>query len=140
MEHAPHRFPVTLAPVLGRENGSGSHRRGKEHVLDKLDLCCQGNRGHLILGHAAQHQRVAGRHRRQHQALEGDRQRQPGQFLIKCPVVNLHAVLLKYAIVCFPCPIIREETGFVNVFVRFSFRWNYGIISHRSRRGGCLYE
>ena len=138
MKDAPDRVPVPLSPVLGAENGPGGNRRKDEHVLHKLNLGGQGNRGHLILGHAAQHQGVRRGHGRQHQALECDGRCQRPQLQVKGTVVDLHEFLRANRTL----PrnrlqtIIRKGPCFVNglcsLFFPFQLRYNIHIDSIRT--------
>ena len=86
--------PVSLSPVLRAKNRSRPCNRHKEHILDKLNLSCQRNRRHLVLRHLPQHQRVACRHRRQHQTLESNRKCKPRQIPVKFFFVNQYFLLL----------------------------------------------
>ena len=99
-EQALQRLSVSFAPVLGAEDRSGGCDRHEEHILNELDLGCQGDGRHLLLRDAPEHQRVAGRHQCQHQALEDDGQGDLPQLVVEYFVVDLHFIKLSVKLWC----------------------------------------
>ncbi len=93
-------MPVAFSPVLCAKDSSGGCNGTQKHILYELDLSCQGNGGHFVLGNPAKHQCVARRYQRKHQALQCDRQRKPDQIFIENFLVDdrFHGNLLCFLI------------------------------------------
>ena len=83
IEYVFQSMSVAFSPILGAKDGPGSCDGAKEHILNKLYLCCKGNGGHLILRNFSKHQGIACRYCCKHQALKCNRQGEPWQRLIE---------------------------------------------------------